>query len=324
MSLSLEAIRAAAERIRGRAVRTPLLESRALSALTGARVFVKPEVLQRTGSFKYRGAMSRMMLLTADERRRGVIAFSSGNHAQGVAAAARDLGTSAVIVMPTDAPRLKLDNTRALGGEVVLYDRDTEDRAEIGRRLAAERGLVLVPPYDDHNVMAGQGTIGLEIAEDASALDVAFDILLTPCGGGGLAAGISTAIAALSPRTKVFGVEPEAFDDTARSIAAGERMANASGAKSICDALQVQTPGELTFPINKKLLAGVLTVSDDQALSAMAVAFKELKLVVEPGGAVGLAALLSKKIDAKGKAVSIVLSGGNVDADIFSRALSTR
>jgi len=324
VSLSLEAIRAAAERIRGRAVRTPLLESRALGALTGARVFLKPEVLQRTGSFKFRGAMSRMTLLTAEERRRGVIAFSSGNHAQGVAAAARDLGTSAVIVMPADAPRLKLDNTRALGGEVVLYDRATEDRAAIGRRLAEERGLVLVPPYDDHNVMAGQGTIGLEIAEDAAAQGVTFDILLTPCGGGGLAAGVSTAMAALSPRTKVYGVEPEAFDDTARSIAAGERLENDRGAKSICDALQVQMPGELTFPINSKLLAGVLTVSDGQALSAMAAAFKELKLVVEPGGAVGLAALLSKKIDAKGKTVAVVLSGGNVDADLFARALAAR
>ena len=322
MSLSIEAIRAAADRIRGRAVRTPLLESRALGALTGARVFVKPEVLQRTGSFKFRGAMSRMTLLTADERRRGVIAFSSGNHAQGVAAAAHDLGTSAVIVMPADAPRLKLDNTRALGGEIVLYDRYTQDRAAIGRKLAEERGLVLVPPYDDHNIMAGQGTIGLEVAEDAAALGVALDAVLTPCSGGGLAAGISTAIAALSPRTKIYGVEPQAFDDTARSIAAGERLENGPGAKSICDALLVQKPGELTFPINRRLLAGVLTVSDDQALSAMAAAFKELKLVVEPGGAVGLAALLSNRLDVKGKSVAIVLSGGNVDAEMFSRALA--
>ena len=324
MSVSLEAIRAAADRIRGRIVRTPLLEARGLSAALGARIFVKPEVLQRTGSFKYRGAMSRMTLLTADERRRGVIAFSSGNHAQGVAAAARDLGTTATIVMPVDAPKLKLDNTRALGAEVVLYDRYSEDRAAIGRKLAEERHLVLVPPYDDHNVMAGQGTIGLEIAEDAVAQSLNFDVLLTPCGGGGLAAGISTAITALSPRTKVYGVEPEAFDDTARSLAAGERVANDLGAKSVCDALMVPSPGELTFPINKKLLAGVLTVSDDEALTAMAAAFKDIKLVVEPGGAVGLAAILSNKLDIKGKTVVVVLSGGNVDAEMFSRALTLK
>lgn len=324
MSVSLEAIRAAADRIRGRAVRTPLIESRALAAATGAaRLFVKPEVLQRTGSFKYRGAMSRMSLLTADERRRGVIAFSSGNHAQGVAAAARDLGTTATIVMPADAPKLKLDNTRALGAEVVLYDRYKEDRAVIGKKLADERNLILVPPYDDHNVIAGQGTIGLEVAEDAVALGLGLDIVLTPVGGGGLAAGISTAIAGMSPRTKVYGVEPAAFDDTRRSIAAGERVENEPGKKSICDALMVQTPGELTFPVNKRLLTEVLTVSDEDALAAMAAAFKELKLVVEPGGAVALAAILSKKLDVKGKTVVTVLSGGNVDAAMFDRALKS-
>lgn len=324
MNLSLEAVRAAADRIHGRAVRTPLLEARALSAHTGGRVFVKPEVLQRTGSFKYRGAMSRMTLLSREERRRGVIAFSSGNHAQGVAAAARDLGTTAVIVMPSDAPRMKLENTRALGGEVVLYDRYKEDRAAIGQRLAEERKLILVPPYDDQNVMAGQGTIGLEIAADVAALGETLDVVVTPVGGGGLAAGIATAVTALSPRTKVYGVEPQEFDDTKRSIAAGERVANAPGAKSICDALQVQTPGELTFPINKRLLSEVLTISDDEALAAMAAAFRELKLVVEPGGAAAMAALLAKKLDVKGKTVAVVLSGGNVDADMFERALALK
>ncbi|MBI1210898.1 MAG: pyridoxal-phosphate dependent enzyme [Alphaproteobacteria bacterium] len=323
MSLSLEAVRAAADRIHGRAVRTPLLESRTLSALTGGKVFVKPEVLQRTGSFKYRGAMSRMTLLTAEERRRGVIAFSSGNHAQGVAAAARDLGTTAVIVMPIDAPRLKLENTRALGAEVVLYDRYKEDRAVIGRKLAEERKLTLVPPYDDQNIMAGQGTIGLEIAADIAALGETLDVTIMPLGGGGLASGIATAISALSPRTKIYGVEPQAFDDTKRSIAAGERVSNAPDAKSICDALQVQMPGELTFPINRRLLSDVLTVSDDEVLAAMATAFRELKLVTEPGGAVALAALLSQKLDVKGKTVAVVLSGGNVDAEMFIRALKT-
>jgi threonine dehydratase len=322
VSISLEAVRAAAERIRGRAVRTPLLESRMLASATGAsRFFVKPEVLQRTGSFKYRGAMSRLTLLTAEERRRGVIAYSSGNHAQGVAAAARDIGTTATIVMPSDAPRLKLDNTRALGAEVVLYDRHKEDRAVIGKKLAEERGLVLVPPYDDHNVMAGQGTIGLEIAEDAAALGLGLDVVLTPVSGGGLAAGIATAIAGLSPRTKVYGVEPMDFDDTARSMAAGERVENAPDARTICDALMVQTPGELTFPVNKRLLAGVLTVSDDEVLAAMAAAFREVKLVVEPSGAAALAAVLSNKLDVKGKSVVAVLSGGNVDAEMFARAL---
>jgi threonine dehydratase len=321
VNLSLEAVRAAADRIHGRAVRTPLLESRALSALTGGRVFVKPEVLQRTGSFKYRGAMSRMTLLTSEERRRGVIAFSSGNHAQGVAAAARDLGTTAVIVMPTDAPRMKLENTRTLGAEVVLYDRYKEDRAAIGQKISEERKLVLVPPYDDQNVMAGQGTIGLEIAADIAALGETLDAVVTPVGGGGLAAGISTAITAMSPRTKVYGVEPEAFDDTKRSIAAGERVANSPDAKSICDALMVPKPGELTFPINRRLLSEVVTVTDDEALDAMAAAFRELKLVVEPGGAVALAAVLSKKLDVKGKKVAVVLSGGNVDAEMFERAL---
>ena len=324
MNLSLEAIRAAADRIHGRAVRTPLLESRGLSVLTGGRVFVKPEVLQRMGSFKYRGAMSRMTLLTSEERRRGVIAYSSGNHAQGVAAAARDLGTTAVIVMPSDAPRMKLDNTRALGAEVVLYDRYTEDRAAIGQKLAEERKLVLVPPYDDQNVMAGQGTIGLEIAADIAALGETLDVVITPVGGGGLAAGISTAITALSPRTKVYGVEPTGFDDTKRSIEAGDRVANAPDAKSICDSLQVQKPGELTFPINRRLLSNILTVNDSDVLAAMANAFRELKLVVEPGGAVGLAALLARKLDVKGKTVAVVLSGGNVDTEMFERALALK
>jgi len=323
VSLALHDIRLASDRIRGRAVRTPLLEAHVASALTGARVLVKPEVLQRTGSFKFRGAMSRMSLLTPDELIRGVVAFSSGNHAQAVACAARDLGTPAVIVMPADAPKLKVDNTRGYGAEVVLYERLTEDRVAIGKRLSAERGLVLVPPYDDLHVMAGQGTIGLELAEDAQAAGLMLDLVLVPASGGGLAAGIATALSALSPKTRVVAVEPDRFDDIGRSLSAGERLANVAGPQSICDALLVDRPGELPFPLLQAAKAQAVAVSDDEALSAMAHAFYQMKLAVEPGGAVGLAALLSGKVDARGKTVGVVLSGGNVDAGMFRRALET-
>lgn len=321
MSLSLSDIQAAAERIRGPAVRTPLLASPAASAATGARVFVKPEVLQKTGSFKFRGAMSRLSLLSADERKRGVVAFSSGNHAQGVAAAARDLGMPAVIVMPADAPRMKIDNTRGFGAEVILYDRVREDRVAIGRKLASERGLVLVPPFDDFHVMAGQGTIGLELVEDAKAAGVELDVVLTPASGGGLASGVSTALAALSPRTAFVAVEPRAFNDLERSLDAGERLANAPGATSICDALLSDKPGELTFPILQKVGARAVSVTDDEALAAMAFAFREMKLVAEPSGATTLAAILTDKVDVRGKTVAVVMSGGNVDAETFNRAL---
>ena len=321
MSLSLHDIQQAGERIRGRVVRTPLLEAHAAGAAAGARVLVKPEVLQRTGSFKFRGAMSRLMLLSEDERRRGVVAFSSGNHAQAVACAARDLQTSSVIVMPADAPRMKIEHTRGYGAEVVLYDRLNEDRVAIGRKLADERGLVMVPPFDDYHVMAGQGTIGLEIAEDAKARGVVLDLVLVPCSGGGLAAGIATALAAVSPETRVIAVEPEGFDDVVQSLASGKRVSNRPGMQSICDSLLMDMPGALTFPLLQRAQAKAVAVSDVQALAAMAHAFNHLKLVVEPGGAVALAALLSGKIEARGKAISIVLSGGNVDAELFQRAL---
>jgi threonine dehydratase len=321
VSLTLHDIQLAAGRIRGAAVRTPLLEAHVAGVAAGARVFVKPEVLQRTGSFKFRGAMSRLSLLTEAERKRGVVAFSSGNHAQAVACAARDLGTSAVIVMPADAPALKIQNTRGFGAEVVLYDRLKEDRVAIGRRLSEERGLVLVPPYDDNHVMAGQGTIGLELVEDAAAHGVTLDLVLVPTSGGGLAAGIATALAALSPSTRVIAVEPVNYDDLVRSLAVGTRVSNAPGHSSICDSLLVDSPGEMTFPLLQAAHAGAVAVSDDEALRAMAHAFYEMKLVVEPGGAAGLAALLSGKVDARGKTVGIVLSGGNVDAAMFRRAL---
>jgi threonine dehydratase len=323
VSLTLNDISRAAQRLRGRAIRTPLFEAHAASQIAGAWVFTKPEVLQRTGSFKFRGAMSRLSLLTEAERSRGVVAFSSGNHAQAVACAARDMGTSSVIVMPSDAPALKIQNTRGFGAEVVLYDRLTEDRVAIGRRLAAERGLVLVPPFDDLHVMAGQGTIGLEMVSDAARLGIAFDIVLVPCSGGGLAAGIATALAELSPKTRVIAVEPARYDDLARSLDAGERLANAPGPQSICDALMVEKPGELTFPLLQAAKASAVVVTDDEVLRAMAHAFYEMKLVVEPGGAAGLAALLSGKVKARDKTVGIVLSGGNVDAAMFQRALGS-
>ncbi len=321
MSLSLDDIRAASLRLRGRAVRTPLVDAPAASRIAGAWVFAKPEVLQRTGSFKFRGAMSRLSLLTEGERRRGVVAYSSGNHAQAVACAARDMSTSAVIVMPSDAPRLKIENTRSHGAEVVLYDRVKEDRVAIGQRIANERGLVLVPPFDDPHVIAGQGTIGLELVADAARQGLAFDLVLVPCSGGGLAAGIATAMAALSPRTRVIAVEPETHDDLARSLASGTRMSNPDGRVSICDSLMAAQPGALTFPLLQASGASAVSVSDAEALAAMAHAFFEMKLVVEPGGAVALAALLAGKVDARDKTVCVVLSGGNVDADMFQRAL---
>jgi threonine dehydratase len=323
VSLSLQDIRDAARRIAPYIVRTPLLTSPALDAATGARVLVKPEVLQRTGSFKMRGAMSRMSLLTPDERLRGVVAFSSGNHAQAVAYAALLLNAPAVIVMPADAPAMKIANTREYGAEVVLYNRYTEDREAIGRDVASRRGLTLVPPFDDWHVMAGQGTAGLEIAEDAAALGHRIDAALMCCSGGGLAAGMATALAALHPGVKTYAVEPDAFDDTARSLAAGERLSNQPGAKSICDALLVDRPGALTFGVNKTLLAGAVAVTDAQVRHAMRFAFERLKLVVEPGGAAALAALLAQKVDVEGKTVAVILSGGNVDPAAFTDALSS-
>ena len=323
MSLTLSNIEAAARRIEGRAVRTPLLEAPVASRLSGARVFIKPEVLQRTGSFKFRGAMSRLSLLSAEERQRGVVAFSSGNHAQAVACAARDLGMPAVIVMPSDAPKLKIANTRGFGADVVFYDRVRDDRVAIGRQIAESRGLVLVPPFDDYDVMAGQGTIGLEIAADMAGRGIGLDLVLAPCSGGGLASGIATALAALSPATRVVAVEPAGFDDLVRSLGAGERLANMAGPASICDALMADRPGALTFPVLQTTQAGAVAVEDAHTLAAMAHAFLEMKLVAEPGGAVGLGALLSGKVDARGKTVCVILSGGNVDPAMFARALAS-
>jgi len=303
------------------AVRTPLLSPPVLSDRVGARVFLKPEVLQRTGSFKFRGAFNKLSSIPIDARAGGVVAFSSGNHAQGVAAAAQILNMPATIVMPADAPLSKRERTRAFGAEVVLYDRDRQDREAIARDIASKRGATLVPPYDDPKVIAGQGTVGKEIAEDMAALGIAPDIVVAPVSGGGLIAGVATAIKARFPRAALMSAEPDAFDDHARSLRAGRREPHKAEGRTICDALMASIPGEITFAINSRLLTKGVTASDPEVGTAVGFAFRELKLVVEPGGAVGLAALLSGHIDARGRNVVIVLSGGNVDADMYAKLI---
>ena len=312
----------AARRLKGLAVRTPLLRSDVLDAAAGGRVFVKAECLQRTGSFKFRGAYNRLSRLTDAERRAGVVAFSSGNHAQGVAEAARLLAMPALIVMPSDAPRVKLETTRALGAEIVLYDRFTESREAIARRLGSERGAVVVPSYDDPYVIAGQGTAGLEAAEQLREAGAEADVLLAPASGGGLIAGIGLAFEALSPRTALYAVEPQDFEDHRLSLAAGRPTPNGASRSSLCDALLAQQPGDITFAINGRRLAGALAVSDDEALAAMAFAFRHLKIVLEPGGAVALAAVLAGRIALDGRTAVVVGSGGNVDAEVFAAAIS--
>lgn len=316
--IDLAAIESAAKRLAGISVRTPLLQSFELDAAAGGKVLVKPECLQVTGSFKIRGAYNFLSQLSPEQARCGVVAFSSGNHAQGVAAAGSMLGIQTAIVMPEDAPRAKLENTRRLGGEVITYDRYTGDREALAREIAAERGAVVVPSYDHDYIIAGQGTVGLEIAEQSAELGMELDHVLVCCGGGGLIAGSATALKALLPRVSVHTVEPEDFDDTARSLRSGTREQVDDSARSICDALQAHTPGKLTFAINQVLLADGLTVSDAEVRDAMRFAFRHLKLVVEPGGAVALAAVLAGKIDTAGKTTAVVLSGGNVDVDLFA------
>jgi len=314
-------VAAAQKRIAGVAVRTPLINAPVLDERLGARVFLKPEIFQRTGSFKFRGAYNKISALPKEKRSAGVVAYSSGNHAQGVAAAAALCGMRATIVMPSDAPALKRARTAALGAEIVLYDRDTEDRAAIAHRIAAERGATLVPPYDDPFIIAGQGTIGAEIVEDLERLGLKPDLVVVGASGGGLAAGTALGVKARVPEATMYAVEPEGFDDTLRSFKSGRRESNARMSGTICDALMTPTPGELTFPITSKLIGQGVTVSDDEVASAVRYAFEELKLVVEPGGAVSLAALLAGKLDVKGKVVAGVLSGGNVDAAMFAKLI---
>ncbi len=311
----------AAGRLAGFAAHTPVLEWAALNERAGGRVLIKPESLQRTGSFKFRGAYNRISQLDPAENAAGVVAFSSGNHAQGVAAAAKLCGLPAVIVMPDDAPRMKRENTEALGAQVVPYARDGGDRSLVAQKIADECGAVIVPPFDHPDTIAGQGTVGLELAQDLARDGVRLDALMVPCGGGGLVAGINLAMRELSPTTEVFAVEPAGFDDHVRSLASGERESNSQGIGSICDALLSPQPGALTFQINQVCLAGALAVTDDEVRDAVAYAWRVLKLVVEPGGAVGLAAVLSGKIETRERTTGIVLSGGNIDAVLHAEII---
>ncbi|WP_337270051.1 threonine ammonia-lyase [Oryzifoliimicrobium ureilyticus] len=319
--VSIEMIVAARARLRGQARRTPLLSSPFLDEIAGRRVFVKAECLQHTGSFKFRGGWAAVSALDPELRRRGVIAFSSGNHAQGVALAAKKHGAPAVIIMPNDAPKVKINNTRALGAEVVLYDRNREDRDEIGARLSEERELTLIRPFDEPQVIAGQGTIGLEIAEQAAEEQIASAEVLAPCGGGGLTSGIALALEASAPDFKVRPCEPEGFDDMARSLASGKIERNVAPSGSVCDAIVTPQPGNITFPILSRLSGSGVVVSDEEALHAAALAFTRLKLVVEPGGAAALAAALFHGDELNGETVIAVASGGNVDAELFADLL---
>lgn len=318
---NLAEIETAARRISGYAVVTPLLSSSILDARVGRRVLVKAENLQRTGSFKFRGAVNTLLSLDANARNRGVVAFSSGNHAQGVAAAAQLFGVPATIVMPADAPAIKTANTRAYGAAVVPYDRYRDSREAIAERIAGEHGMALVPPFDDARVIAGQGTVGLEVMRQADELGCTLDAVIAPCSGGGLVGGIALGLSEATPAVRVYAAEPKGFDDMARSLAAGHRVANGVAAHSICDCLLAPMPGALPFAIARRYLAGSVTVSDDDVRRAMAVAFTDLKLVLEPGGAAALAAVLSGKFDCAGKCVAVIASGGNVDREMFGSAL---
>ena len=317
--IELEDVLAAAERLHGVANRTPVLTSRTLDGVVGAAVHVKAECFQRGGAFKFRGAYNKIASLPDNVRAHGVLAYSSGNHAQAVAIAARLLATSATILMPEDAPPAKLDATRGYGAEIVTYDRWTESREKIGARLAAERGAALVKPYDDPLVMAGQGTVALELLEEVAGLDV----LVVPVGGGGLIAGCATAAKALRPAIRIVGVEPELGDDTRRSLAAAARV-RIDVPRTIADGLQAAEPGELTFEVNRQRVDEIVTVSDAEILDAMAFLFDRLKVVTEPSGAIAVAALLADRIDAKGARVGAIVSGGNVGVARFAELLGGR
>lgn len=320
--LQLSDIQEAHERIKPWLQATPLVESSVLNEQLQARILFKPEMLQKTGSFKYRGAMHFLSRLSPEEKQRGVIAYSSGNHAQGVAAAARQFNSPAVIVMPEDAPAIKIQNTRYYGAEIVFYDRQKDNREEIANTLATKRGLTLIPPYDHPWTMAGQGTVALELLAEAQSKDITLDQLLIPCSGGGLTAGCVIASKALSPRTKVYAVEPSGYNDTALSLQAGYPMSITPLPNPLCDALALQTPGKITFPVNQALLDGVCVVDDADVIRSIQLIFTHLKLVTEPGGAVGLAALLAKKsTEIQGQTIGVILSGGNSDPEQFQAFL---
>ena len=317
-------VKAAAERLLGITVRTPLLRSVELDRATGGRIWVKPECLQRSGSFKIRGAYNRLSALSEDERRRGVVAFSSGNHGQGVALAAKLLGIKATIVMPEQAPRIKIEKTRSHGAEIVFFDVRTESREEIAREIAGRSGAVLVPSFEDAHVMAGQGTAAMEAIEDLEVRDVTLDAYVVCAGGGGLMAGTCLVFDALSPKTELYTAEPVGHDDHARSFAVGERQTNTAEApESICDALLVPTPGELTFAVNSRYVTAGVEVSEAEVLKAVRFAADHLKLVTEPSGAVALAAVLSGKIETEGRRIGLVITGGNLDAADFANILTS-
>ena len=320
--MNFEMIEAAALRLNGQARVTPMLNSSFLDELAGRRIFLKTEALQHTGSFKFRGGWSAVSALTDNALKAGVIAFSSGNHAQGVALAAREHGTSAVIIMPADAPEMKIENTRGLGAEVVLYDRANEDRDEIGARLSEERGLTLIKPFDEPQVIAGQGTCGLEIAHQARELRIKARDVLVCCGGGGLTSGIALALEEKAPHMRVRPVEPEGFDDVTRSLQAGEIRRNEKMSGSLCDAIITPQPGDITFPILKRLCGPGIVVPEEDCLRAMALAFARLKVVLEPGGAIALAAALFHNAQVEGDDIIAVASGGNVDPEVFQDALT--
>jgi threonine dehydratase len=316
--VELKDIQEAAGRLSSIIVHTPLISSPILDDVVGGKVLLKAENLQRAGSFKIRGAYNFLSQLTPEQAKNGVVAFSSGNHAQAVAAAGTMLGIATTIVMPEDSPRIKIENTRKLGGKTILYDRYTQDREEIARGIVAERNCVLVPPYNHERIIAGQGTVGLEIVEQCRLMGVQPDQVLVNCSGGGLTAGCAVAVKALSPQTDVYAVEPEDFDDTRRSLESGQMELNDINARTICDSLMSSPPGEITFAINRVLLRAALTVSDEEVKEAIRFAFRNLKLVVEPGGAASLAAVLAGKVATRDKVTVVILSGGNIDAETFA------
>ncbi len=320
-AISFKDVLGAAQRLKGKTKPTPLMRSEVINILTGKDVWFKPECIQKVGAFKYRGAYNRLSAMNKEERSRGVVAFSSGNHAQGVARAAKELGMSAIIVMPENAPKIKVAGVLRDGAEIVFYDRLTESREEISAQISKEQGRIIVPSYDDPYIIAGQGTTGLEIIQEAKAKGIKLDAVITPMGGGGLCAGTGTAVKALSPQTQMFGAEPADYNDHQLSIRAGKRIAYENAPATICDAIMTPIPGELTFPINKKFVSDVFTVSDQDCLIAMAIIKKELGIQVEPGGVVGFAAILNGAFDGLFvQSICVVLSGGNVDPEVAGRA----
>jgi threonine dehydratase len=321
MSVTFADVQAAADRLKGHAVETPLIESPALNERLGGRVLLKLETLQRVGAFKFRGAYNRLVQLNTAERKAGVVAFSSGNHAQGVALAAKLLGMPAMIVMPSDAPAIKVAATRGYGAEIRLYDRINESREAIADEIAKSRGAVVVPAFDDPHIAAGQGVAGLEMMAQAKAAGAVFDTVVSPVGGGGLLAGVSLVVKELSPTTEIWGAEPSVYNDLAQSLAKGERVTIKPSTRTLCDALESPSTGEITWPILQRNLTGAVGLTDPEVAETLRYAFQTLKLVIEPGGSVGLAALLTGKVDAKGKTTGVIVSGGNVDPELFAKIL---